>query len=73
MAATVKTHLDIFDGQLTQFPAGASLPTSQEDPMYLVGNGTGLDDGDSFFNTTNEVLSIHIGGSWLFIEFTHTP
>lgn len=71
MSATVKTHLAIFDGQLTQVPSGTVLSTSQEESMYIVGNDDGLDDGDLFFVPASEALGIHIGGSWLFLEFNH--
>lgn len=66
-----KTHMDLFDGLLTQVPSGSSLPVTQEDPMYLIGLQTGLDDGDLFHVPGSEALGIHIGGSWQYLEFTH--
>ncbi len=72
MAQEPKTHLGIVNGQMTQMGIDTSFPTTREDPIYIVGNDDGLDDGEIFYNSTNGVLGIHQGGVWLFIEFTHT-
>ena len=68
----VRTHIDIFYGQMTQMNTGSAFPTTQQDPMYLVGNDDGLNDGDIYFAATNgnDVLGIHIGGGWSLIAFS---
>lgn len=64
------THIAIYKGNAAQIPTGTVAPTTRENPEYLVGNDTDLQDGDWYYNTANNVLGIYIGSTWYYIECT---
>lgn len=64
------THLEIFTGLANQFEVGTSFPTTREDPMYIVGNDDGLDDGDAYYISSGQVLGVRIAGTWVYVPFT---
>ena len=63
------THLGPFTGQINQIEAGDTLPTTRENPEYIVGIGDGLDDGDMYLVTGSQILCIRISGAWKYIQF----
>lgn len=67
-----KTHIAIFDGQLTRVGASSSFPTTIEEAMYIKGNNSGLEDGEIYYNTTSETMGFYIGSSWIYLGFTKT-
>jgi hypothetical protein len=63
------THTNIYNLQANQFLAQSANPTNRENAEYLTPTQTGLDDGDAFYDTDNDVFKIHVGAKWMLIGF----
>jgi len=64
------THLNVFKGQANQIEVGTAVPTTREDPMYIVGTDDGLDDGELFYISGEEAIAVNVSGTWRFVQLS---